>query len=259
MKTFVLAAAMATLSFTGRAGKLVELKREPKINEEFLLKRGFVETADGWVDPSKPVDTRNAARMSLLAPQRLPLPSGGEAAALKMYEARKDYMVMAGDVFIEQVDYTVSNGKVTVAPKATLQSLEVGQHAGNGVYLAEGNDLAVDTGNPALADGTKVEGYLLDDGLFVYTSVLNAPRQIAKARLVQPRQATYEEFKAAAMAGYPFKTTVLRKFKCSACQGARVIHPKGQQDKGQKRLCTDCSGHGEKEVPVAAVMVSGGR
>lgn len=198
-----------------------------------------------------------SARASISAPIRLPLPAGGEPAARRMYAARKDHMIMVGDIFLEELEFRVDAGSVHVAHKPGGSRFVIGQHAGAGLYLIKGNGMAVDMGDPELAEGTIAAGYLLDDGLYSYTTVLGAPRQISKARMATPRPATFEEFMAAAKDGYSFKTTVVRKVKCTGCYGSRIIQPKSQADMGQRKLCTECGGQGMVSATVAAEMMGG--
>lgn len=253
MNTRSIISALAVLALAVDAGqdRLVE---PPK--EEVWKPAPYIPPSQrGWrhYDNSPPLGSHlSAPKETIAAPIRLPLPGGGEAAARRMYEARKANMIMVGDLFIEELDFQIIDGQVVTVRKPGGSRFTIGQHSGGGVYLIKGNEMAVDMGDPNLPEGSIGAGYLLDAGLFTYTTVLGAGRQLTKAKLTEPRPATYEEFRQAVRDGYAFKTTVARKYTCSACKGTRV-----QEDGNQKHLCKTCAGQGQKQVTVAAVMVAG--
>lgn len=253
MNTRIIPAALALLALAVEAGqdRLVE---PPK--EEVWKPAPYTPTRRrGWPaqDNTPARGTHlSAPKETIDSPIRLALPAGGEAAARHMYEARKANMVMVGDLFIEELDFQISDGQVVTVRKPGGSSFTIGQHSGGGVYLLKGNDMAVDMGDPNIAEGTIAGGYLLDAGLFSYTTVLGAGRQLTKAKLAKPRPATYEEFRQAVRDGYAFKTTIARKYTCSTCKGSRV-----EQLGNEKRLCKTCAGQGQKQVTVAAEMAAG--
>ncbi|MDF3128709.1 hypothetical protein P0Y35_05830 [Kiritimatiellaeota bacterium B1221] len=164
----------------------------------------------------------------------------------KIYDKIKGTLHKTESTFAFQyADFRIREGNVVLNPTG-LRTYKVSQTIGNGMYLVNSNDFALQL-LPRVkeyAEGERIAAITIRSGNFNYSTVLGASRTIPKLVEITQETPTYDEFLIAVRLGEEFRFTMPMSVTCPKCKGTRFYEEPDERRPGEKvkKVCNGCPG-----------------